>query len=217
MLHRDGAAVLEMWELPASPVWFSEELPASPAYAAYRAAIDAAGANLVRPINDPPQPKDEAEREMWRREALNEEAMYSGSGQVRRIHCLEAALFARQHERYPQLTHPTEFVAHILRRGDRLKMYFWGSDQPFPPRFGYGQDEARADISVGWQFSTFLHNHTIVTLNGKPALGFAGPSTSDVQLSRSLAANLGLREVWVTNGMYTGVVRAENLGRFSTR
>jgi hypothetical protein len=57
----------------------------------------------------------------------------------------------------------------------------------------------------------------IVTLKGKPALGFAGPSTSDVQLSRFLAANLGLREVRVTNGLYTGVVTAENLGRFSTR
>lgn len=48
-------------------------------------------------------------------------------------------------------------------------------------------------------------------------MGFPAPSTSDVQLARSLVANLGLREVWVTNGMYTGVVAAENLGRFSTR
>lgn len=149
-----------MWELPASPVWESGNLPRSSAYAAYRAAIDAAGANLFRPISDPPQPKDEAEREVYRRERLNEEVMYSGGGQVRRIQCLEAALFARQHERYSQLTHPTEFVAHILRRGDRLKVYFWGSDQPFPPRAGYGQDEARTDISAGWQFSAFLHNHT---------------------------------------------------------
>jgi hypothetical protein len=180
-------------------------------------AIDIAGANQIRPPLELPQPTDAAEREVWRREGLNEELMYSGGGAVRRIHCLEAALFARQHERYPQLTHPTEFVAHILRRGDRLKVYFWGSDQPFPPRAGYGQDEARVDISAGWQFSAFLHNHTIGTLKGKPALGFAGPSTSDVQLSRSLAANLGLREVWVTNGMYTGVVTAESLGRFSIR
>ncbi len=72
VLRREGTAVLEMWELPASPVWFSEELPASAAYAEYRSAIGAAGANLVRPVSDPPQPKDEAEREMWRREAFNE-------------------------------------------------------------------------------------------------------------------------------------------------
>ena len=108
-------------------------------------------------------------------------------------------------------------MAHILTRGDRLKVYVWGSDQPFPPRAGYGQDEARADISAGWQFSVFLHNHTIGTLKGQPVLGLPGPSTSDVQLSRSLATNLGLREVWVTNGIYTGVVTAESLGRFSTR
>jgi hypothetical protein len=43
------------------------------------------------------------------------------------------------------------------------------------------------------------------------------PSTSDVQLFKGLVERLGLREVWVTNGMYTGVVRSEHLGRFSTR
>ena len=217
VLRREGTALLEMWELPSSPVWLSENLPGDPVYAAYRAAIDRAGANQIRPPVEPPQPKDEADRELWRREGLNEEVMYSGGGHVRRIHCLEAALFARQHARYSQLTHPTEFVAHILTRGDHLKVYFWGSDQPFPPRAGYGQDEARADVFAGWQFSVVLHNHTIRTLNGRPALGFPGPSTSDVQLSRSLAANLGLREVWVTNGIYTGVVTADSLGRFSTR
>lgn len=216
MLRRDGSALLEMWELPALPVWFSEVLPGAPAYVAYRAAIEAAGANQIRPPLEPPQRKDDADRELWRRERLNEELMYSGGGQVRRIHCLEAALFARQHARFSQLTHPTEFVAHILTRGDRLKVYFWGSDQPFPPRAGYGQDEARADVSAGWQFSVFLHNHT-ATLKGRSALGFPGPSTSDVQLARSLATNLGLREVWVTNGIYTGVVTAESLGRFVTR
>jgi hypothetical protein len=217
VLRTDGAAVLEMWELPAAPLWLSENLPDAPAYAAYRAAIDAAGANQIRPPVETRQPKDEADRELWRREDFNAELMYSGGGHVRRIHCLEAALFARQHARYSQLTHPTEFVAHILTRGDRLKVYFWGSDQPFPPRAGYGQDEARADVAAGWQFAVFLHNHTIRTLNGRPALGVPAPSTSDVQLSRSLTVNLGLREVWLTNGIYTGVVTAESLGRFSVR
>jgi hypothetical protein len=38
-----------------------------------------------------------------------------------------------------------------------------------------------------------------------------------VQLFMALDTTFGLREVWVTNGMYTGVVASENLGRFSTR
>lgn len=53
--------------------------------------------------------------------------------------------------------------------------------------------------------------------DGKPALGVPAPSTSDVQLFKRLVEDLGLREVWVTNGMYTGIVHSENLGQFNTR
>jgi hypothetical protein len=126
VVRRDGRALLEMWELPASDVWFSANLPQSPGYAAYRTAISGAGADQIRPIADPPQPKDDGEMELWRREAFNEALMYTGGGHVRALRCLEAALFARQHARYSQLTQPTEFVAHILQRGDRLRIYLFG-------------------------------------------------------------------------------------------
>jgi len=217
VLRTEGTARLEMWELPAADVWFSENLPQSLEYAGYRAAIRTAGADLVRPIADPPQPKDEAEREMWRREAFNEELMYSGGGHVRRIHCLEAALFARQHARYSELAQPTEFVAQVLRRGDRLKVYMGASDQEFPPKSVYGLNEVAVDVAAGWQYSVVLHNHTLRTLKGRPALGVTAPSTSDVELFSGLVPRFGLREVWVTNGIFTGVVSAESLVRFAAR
>jgi hypothetical protein len=50
-----------------------------------------------------------------------------------------------------------------------------------------------------------------------PALGVPAPSTSDVQFAKALAERLGLQEVWVTNGLYTGVVLSENLGQFRAR
>jgi hypothetical protein len=74
---------------------------------------------------------------------------------------------------------------------------------------------------AGWQFSALLHNHPVRTRGTAKAapyvLGAPAPSTSDVQLFRFLAMQLGLREAWITNGMYTGVVSAESLGRFRTR
>jgi hypothetical protein len=143
--------------------------------------------------------------------------MYAGSGEVRRIRCLEAALFALQDARYSELTRPTEFIAHILRRNDRLKVYFGASDQMFPPKNFYGLEEVAAEVKAGWQYWVVLHNHTVRTLDGRPALGMPAPSTSDVQLFKGLIENLGLREVWITNGMYTGVVSSENFGQFSTR
>ena len=87
----------------------------------------------------------------------------------------------------------------------------------FPPKRFYGLEEVEADVAAGWQYWVVLHNHTLGRLDGKPALGVPAPSTNDVQLFRELMEQLGLREVWVTNGMYTGVVPSENLGRFSTR
>jgi hypothetical protein len=217
VIRTDGNARLEMWELPAAGAWFTEELPESADYAAYRTTISSAGADLIRPIADPPQPKDDAERETWRREAFNEELMYSGGGHVRRIHCLDAALFARQHVRYSELAQPTEFVAQVLRRGDRLKVYMGASDQEFPPKSVYGLNEVAVDVAAGWQYSVVLHNHTVRTLKGRTALGVTAPSTSDVGLFSGLVPQLGLREVWVTNGIFTGVVSAENLVRFAAR
>ena len=184
---------------------------------AYRAAIRAAGADLARPVADPPRPRNDAERELWRREHRNVALMYEGGGEVRRVWCLEAALFAFQDARYSQLTRPTEFAAHVLRRDERIKVYLGASDQMFPPKRFYGLDEVAADVAAGWEHWVVLHNHTVQTLAGKPALGVPAPSTSDVELFRGLIARLGLREVWVTNGMFTGVVPSEKLSQFSTR
>jgi hypothetical protein len=217
LLLRQDNSVLQVWELPVSPAWFGENLPDTTGYLAYRAAIRAAGADQARPVSDPPQPKDDAERELWRREYRNVALMYEGGGEVRRIQCLEAALFALQDARYSQLTRPTEFAAHILRRDDRLKVYLGASDQLFPPKRFYGLEEVAADVAAGWQYWVVLHNHPLAALAGRPALGVPAPSTSDVELFRGLAARLGLREVWVTNGMYTGTVPSEKLLQFSTR
>ncbi len=217
VVRTEGSARLEAFEFQLPGHWFGTMLPVSADYDRYRAEVIKAGADLARPIADPSQPRDDAERELWRREGLNEELMYTGGGQVRRIRCLEAALFARQHTRYSQLTQPTEFVAHILRRGDVFKVYFAGSDRMFPPKSFYAIDEVRADVAAGWQYSAVLHNHTSRSLHGKLALGVPAPSTSDVELFSGLVASLGLREVLVTNGMFTGVVSAERLSRFSTR
>ncbi len=217
VLQRDGDAMLQAWELPATQLWFENTLPVAAGYDAYRAAIRAAGGDQARPVADPPQPKDEAERELWRLEDLNSELMYTGGGRVRAVQCLEAALFALQDARASQLTTPNEFIAHVLRKGERLKVYFGGSDEAFPPKSVYGLDEVAADVAAGWTYWAILHNHTVRTRDGKPALGVPAPSTSDVELFRGLAARLGLREIWVTNGMYTGVVLSEHLAAFHTR
>ena len=147
--------------------------------------------------------------------------MYGGAGRVRRIQCLDAAVFAYQHARHDQLVQPTELIVMVLRKtiADRamLRIYFGASDVMFPPKSVYGLDHARRDVADGWQLAVHLHNHTIQQRAGRPALGTPCPSTSDVGLLRGVAADLGLASVWVTNGMYTAEVPAGALARFHTR
>ena len=73
---------------------------------------------------------------------------------------------------------------------------------------------AKAPYGVYW---VVLHNHTLQTFKGKPALGVPAPSTTDVQLFGALVERLHLREAWVTNGLYTGVIPSENLSQFRAR
>jgi hypothetical protein len=86
----------------------------------------------------------------------------------------------------------------------------------FPRGAYYGTDEARADVAAGWTFWTVFHNHTVKTLAGKPALGSPAPSINDVHLFQQLVAELGLEEIWVTNGMYTAVIPGAALAEFQT-
>ena len=217
VLRAEGSAVLQRWELPEHPVWFSETLPQSPGYVAYRAAIRAAGSDEPRPPVDVPAAQRVTDSELWRREEANVALMYAGAGEVRTVRCLEAAVFSLQDTRYSHLTRPTEFIAHVLRKDGRLKIYFGAGSEPFPPKSVYGTDEVAADVAAGWLYWIALHNHPLQTRGGNSTLGVPVPSTSDVSLLAGLVARLGLREAWVTNGMYTGVVSAENLARFSGR
>ena len=220
MVKQEGSTVLQFWTIPESDILSSTLLPKDSAFAEYRRAIEAAGANLLRPIADPPQPANEAERQMWADEAMNVDVAFSGdAGIVRPIQCLDALLFAYQNVRYPQLSHPTEFIASILRRRvddeGELKIYFAASDQMFPAILGF--DEIEEDVEDGWEFWTLLHNHTVQENQGEPALGVPAPSTSDVDLLRWLADGSGLQSAWVTNGFYTIEIPAEALGQYVGR
>ncbi len=208
VVKEDGAAILQVWTVTESDVRTPTELPEDARLSEYRGVIEGAGADLRRPIADRPEPTNESERELWRREDQNVEVAYSGrAGVIRPIRCLDGLLFTYQHARYSQLSHPTEFIASIVRKrvdGEPvLKVYFGAGDTMFPPKGFYGFDQVEQDVAAGWEFLAVLHNHTIQQNDGAPALGVPAPSTSDVDLLRSLASEMGLQSAWVTNGFFT--------------
>ena len=222
-LATDGAAILLRWEFPDDPVFSSFTLPQDSAYQAYRTTIQSHGADLRIPIADEPVPATEEEAILWRDERHNAELARRGeAGAIEPIRCLDALLFAFQNSRVSQLEQPTEFLASVLRRksddgGSRVAVIFGAGLAMYPPKTVYGFDVVDEYRSRGWRYSYALHNHTLQKNGDRLALGAPALSTSDVQLTRSLAAGSGLEGARVTNGFYTYVVAADDLTLLRSR
>lgn len=220
ILDEDGA-ILEVWELRLDQV-ATTELPREPAFLAYRQAIERDGADVVRPVADPPEIRTEAEAKIWRDEFFNNDLVFDGGvGSIEPISCLDALLFSRQASRISQIDQPTEFIASVLRReaetGPNLLVVFGAGSEMFPPREVYGFEAVDSFLAEGWSYWYAIHNHTVQKNGNRIALGVPVPSTSDVQLYRSLAEGMGLESVRVTNGFYTFSASVDDLQVFRSR
>lgn len=221
ILEADGA-ILETWTLPSDELAVSTALPDDSALLSYRRAIERDGADVRRPVADPPVIRTEEEREVWRNEYFNNDLIFiEGVGTIEPITCLDALLFARQANRISQIDQPTEFIASVLRRertpGSPLMVVFGAGSETFPPRKVYGFEVVEGLVADGWSYWYAIHNHTIQQHGDRIALGVPGPSTSDVDLYRSLVDNLGLEFARVTNGFYTFIATADDLQLFRGR
>jgi hypothetical protein len=221
VVRAEDGAVLETWELALADV-ATDALPDEPGFLEYRAAIERDGANLRRPVADPPVIDSEELADVWRDEFLNNDLVFDGGvGSVDAITCLDALLFARQAGRVSQVSRPTEFLASVLRRetigGTRLLVVFGAGEEMFVPRDFYGLDVVEERLAEGWALWYAIHNHTTQRNGERLALGVPVPSTSDVRLLRSLQAELGLDSLRVTNGFYTFRAAVDDLSEFRAR
>ena len=217
---QDGA-ILETWRFALDDV-LTDRLPDEPAFLEYRAAIERDGADLRRPVADAPIIDSEELEAIWRDEFFNNDLVFDeGVGSVSPISCLDALVFTRQAVRVSQLEQPTEFSASVLRRditnGTLVLVVFAAGSEMFVPRGFYGFDLVDDYLADGWEYWYAIHNHTIQRNESRLALGAPVPSTSDVQLLRGLAADLGLDSVRVTNGFYTFSAAVGDLSQFRVR
>ena len=211
--------VLRIWRFRWDDLYASPALPDDAAFHAYRAAIRTAGAEERYPVLDVPDDVDPREAGVWRDEVFNNEIVYSGgAGTVERITCLDALIFAQQNARVPQIERGTEFIASVLRRRsegrEEVAVVFGAGEEQFPPNSVHGFDIVDDHLDEGWSYWYLIHNHTRQR-NG--ALGFPGPSTSDVRLVRWLAETRGLERARVTNGFYTFDAAIDELREFRWR
>jgi hypothetical protein len=168
--------------------------------------------------------------ETWRGEAENSALLLEGRvGTIRPIGCLEAMLWKWQAARHPMLEHPTEFGAYVLRGNGRVRVYLSSADLVGQKVRGAVTQRVREDVQAGFRLAAHLHNHPFLfdrqvgdrmwTMEGTTddVAGALAPSMTDVQFFRSLRDVHGLEEAWITNGLDTSRLRADELDALTGR
>jgi hypothetical protein len=151
-------------------------------------------------------------------EAANGRIVLGGSvGTLRPIDCMEALLVEYQAARFPMTSHPTEFHAVVMERGDAgrhwIRVYFAGSGAPWPPKANLLFEHVAAARREGWRAVAHIHNHPFTFASGGDIAGANAPSMTDVQFWLYLRDSLGVESARVTNGFATFEVPAAAFDR----
>lgn len=137
-------------------------------------------------------------------DSINAQLVHSKTlGKIRPINFLEAQLLDYQLNRYPLLSHPTEFHGFILLHDslNLVRVYFASSDQPWPPKPKVILESIKNDLKHGWTLKYHLHNHYEPKSNNY--LGILAPSMTDAQYYLFLSEEYNLGHALITNGFHT--------------
>jgi hypothetical protein len=207
-----GSRLIQVWEVPNAPVYWSLADPADPAYASFRAGVerhvrDADPVTLLRASPGWDNPR------IQRNNAL---VAQRASDWIRPAGCLEKLLLSVQHARVDTFRQPTEFASLVLRsrHNDRLRIYYFTVNEDWIGRMSPLTEPAVADVKLGWKLLVALHNHGFHP--GQPSLnGVLAPSEADAAFAANFAAEAGLQAAWITNGLNTSRIPAEAFSLFN--
>jgi hypothetical protein len=150
-------------------------------------------------------------------DSINAQLVHSKSlGRIRAINILEAQLLDYQLNRYPLLSHPTEFHGFILLQDslNLVKVYFAASDQPWPPKPQIILEAIKKDLRQGWTFKYHLHNHYEPKSNHY--FGILAPSITDAQYYMFLSKEFNLEQALITNGFHTVEINRTEFQKFKS-
>jgi len=150
-------------------------------------------------------------------DSINAQLIHSKAlGKIRPINYLESQLLDYQLNRYPLLSHPTEFHGFILLHDslNLVKVYFAASDQPWPPKPNVILDAVKNDLKRGWTFKYHLHNHYEPKTNRY--LGILAPSMTDAQFFLFLSEEYNLKQAIITNGFHTVEIEREEFQKLES-
>lgn len=214
----------ERFDLVDAPALW-QGAPEDPAAATYRRKLTAKLGHDLEPRWLLQRQRDVFAAGSQRRETLNIEAVLEGKvGTLVAPGCIERQLFARQAARVPMVERPSEFGAFVLRRGDRVRIYF-SSTKTVGGRISREvTTRVHADVAAGYRLVAHLHNHPFLTDRRvgdrmwttpetlDDVSGALAPSLTDAQFfSNSVADGLPLESAWITNGLDSIRITASEL------
>ncbi len=137
-------------------------------------------------------------------------------GIVAPMSCLESLAFDIQNRQFPLSEISSEMETMVLSREisgtEVLRVYVHTVATPFVPKSPELVAMIERDVADGWQLAAHLHNHPFLFNNSSGDIaGIVAPSEGDVLSHIELRDELALGEAWITNGIHTLRVEADEL------
>ena len=148
-------------------------------------------------------------------DAYNAMLVHTGrAGRVRPMNALEGEVLNYQASRYPLFSHPTEFHGFVTQHtSGRIRFFFAASDTEWPPHPTLILQRLEKDLLQGWTLIGHLHNH--FNQRHDHYVGTLAPSLADAQYYGMLVERFGLQKAYITNGLHTVELKADELGAFA--
>ncbi|WP_086930535.1 hypothetical protein [Agarilytica rhodophyticola] len=127
------------------------------------------------------------------------------AGRFEKASCLDQLLLSGQFQRV-DYTLPTEFVAEIYKRGNRLRVYVaWRAEQSYiGPPVDLSSQERFELIDSNWTYLTHLHNHPFFFGNFDIA-GTIIASGADLNAYNNFYSIYPLQSARITNGIDSAI------------
>lgn len=220
VIEKSGAEIFQYWEFKNHPFLWDTNFAQPPSIKLFEDSLNnILGKDTFKLIVQKLAFQDISYKSMYTEngDSNNVQLIHSKTlGKIRPINYLEAQLLDYQINRYPLLSHPTEFHGFILFHDSLklVKVYFAASDQPWPPKPGVILEAVKNDSKQGWSFKYHLHNHYEPKSNHY--LGILAPSMTDAQYYMFLSEEYNLQQSLITNGFHTVEINRNEFQKFKS-
>lgn len=141
-------------------------------------------------------------------EAPRFDALINGDvGEITTIPCLQSMILELQFNDFSPVVDFSEAGAMVLTRSQGgttlVRTYVLTQTSSLGVSFADVEPLVIADIGQGWELLAAFHNHPFAPDNTIDIAGTTIPSSPDARLFRRLRDELDLQEAWISNGVHS--------------